>query len=152
MSYYTVLLSLPFDSLFMFVTVNTTLDTIPKITVVIKTPNVTYDVGARLDLDCEVKATSKPIFVQWIKHAGDIVLENKTIPPAIDDFKLREYHLRHKINKVSLHQTGTYICQAEILNSSQPVKAYYTLRVRGIYHYHHHSSSSSSSYYYYYYY
>ena len=137
----------------MFVTVNTTLGTIPKTTVIIKTPNVTYDVGATLDLDCKVKETSKPIFAQWIKHAGDIVLENKTFPPTADDFKPREYHLRHKINKVSLHQTGTYICQAEILNSSQPVKAYYTLRVRGNYHHHHdHDHHSSSSYYYYYYY
>ena len=122
----------------MFVTVNTTLGTITKITVIIKTPNVTYVVGETLDLDCKVKETSKPIFAQWIKHAGDIniVLENKTIPPVTDDLELREYRLlRHKIKKVSLHQTGTYICQAKILNSSQPVKAYYTLRVRGNYHY-----------------
>ena len=136
----------------MFVTVNTTLGTIPKTTVIIKTPNVTYDVGATLDLDCKVRETSKPIFAQWIKHAGDIVLENKTIPPAADDFKPREYRLRHKINKVSLHQTGTYICQAEILNSSQPVKAYYTLRVRGNYHHHHHHHHHHRHYYYYYYY
>ena len=143
----------------MFVTVNTTLDTIPKrevngtITVNIKTPKVTYDVGDTLELDCKVKATSKPIFVQWIKHAGDIVLENKTIPPATDDFKLREYRLRHKINKVSLHQTGTYICQAKILNSSQLVtgEANYTLRVRGNYHHHHHHHYYYYYYYYYYY-
>ncbi|CAH3106807.1 unnamed protein product [Porites lobata] len=90
--------------------------------VIIKTKKRTYDVGDTLDLDCKVKETSKPIFAQWIKHAGDIVLENKTIPPATDDFKPQEYHrLRHKINKVSLDQTGTYICQAKIsTNSSQP--------------------------------
>ena len=77
----------------MFVTVKTTLGTIPKkevnwTRVIIKTKKGTYDVGDTLDLDCKVKETSKPIFAQWIKHAGDIVLENKTIPPATDDFNI----------------------------------------------------------------
>ena len=138
----------------MFVTVNTTLGTIPKLTVIIKTPKVTYDVGTTLNLDCKVEETSKPIFAQWIKHAGDIVLENITIPPATDDFKPREYRLlRHKINNVSLDQTGTYICQAEILNSSQVVteEAHYTLRVRGNYHHHHRHHHHRHHYYYYYY-
>ena len=130
----------------MFVTVKTTLDTIPKkevnwTRVIIKTKKGTYDVGDTLVLDCKVKETSKPIFAQWIKHAENIVLENKTIPPVTDGFKTRKFHLlRHKINKVSLDQRGTYICQAKILNSSELVtgEAHYTLRVRGNYHHHHH--------------
>ena len=145
----------------MFVTVKTTSDTESKkevnwtIKVIIKTPNVTYDVGDKLDLDCKVKETSKPIFAQWIKHAEDIVLENKTIPPVTDDFGLGEYRLlRHKINKVSLDQRGTYICQAKILNSSQLVtgEAHYTLRIRGNYHHHHHHHHYYYYYYYHYYY
>ena len=142
----------------MFVTVKTTLDTIPKkevnwTRVIIKTKKGTYDVGDTLVLDCKVKETSKPIFAQWIKHAGDIVLENKTIPPATDDFKPHYHLLRHKINKVSLDQTGTYICQAKIsTNSSQPVKASYTLTVRGNHHHHHYHYYCCYYYYYYYYY
>ena len=142
----------------MFVTVKTTLDTIPKrevngtITVNIKTPKVTFAVGDTLELDCKVKETSKPILAQWIKHAENIVLENKTIPPVTDGFKTREFHLlRHKINKVSLDQRGTYICQAKILNSSQLVtgEAHYTLRVRGNYHHHHHHHHHHHYYHYY---
>ena len=115
----------------MFATENST------ITVIIKTPKVAYHVGDTIDLECKVWKTSKPIFAQWIKHAGDVFLENATIPPATEDSPGYRI-LRHKINKVSLDQSGTYICKAEILNSSKLYKAYYALRVRGDYHYNNH--------------
>ena len=98
------------------------------------TPNFTYDVGQKVVLNCKVWTTSEPTFVQWTRRDGETVtvLENKTIiPSATNDSRLQYSLFRHTINEVSLDQTGTYVCQAEILNSSHFAKDFYHLAVRG---------------------
>lgn len=124
----------------MFAVVTATSDAIPQteansiITVTIMTPNVTYDVGQKVVLNCKVWTTSEHTFVQWTRHSGETVtiLENKTITPsATSDSRLQYSLLRHTINNVSLDQTGTYVCQAEILNSSHFARDSYHLAVRG---------------------
>lgn len=104
------------------------------ITVAIMTPNVTYNVGQEVVLNCKVRTTSEPTFVQWTRRDGETVtvLENKTIIPSATNDSRSQYSLfRHTINKVSLDQTGTYVCKAEILNSSHFAKDFYQLAVRG---------------------
>lgn len=104
------------------------------ITVAIRTPNVTYNVGQNVVLNCKVRTTSEPTFVQWTRRDGETVtvLENKTIIPSATNDSRSQYSLfRHTINKVSLDQTGTYVCKAEILNSSHFAKDFYQLAVRG---------------------
>ena len=104
------------------------------ITVTITTPNVTYDVGRKVVLNCKVWTTSEPTFVQWIRRGGETVtvLENKTIiSSASNDSRLQHSLLRHTINKVSLDHIGKYVCQAEILNSSHFARDVYYLAVRG---------------------
>lgn len=103
------------------------------ITVAIMTPNFTYDVGQNVVLNCKVWTTSEPTFVQWTRRDGETVtvLENKTIIPSANNDSRPLYSFRHTINKVSLDQTGTYVCQAEILNSSHFAKDFYHLAVRG---------------------
>ena len=124
----------------MFAVVTATSGAIPQteansiITVTIKTPNFTYDVGQNVVLNCKVRTTSEPTFVQWTRRDGETVtvLENKTIiPSATNDSRLKHSLFRHTINKVSLDQTGTYVCKAEILNSSHFAKDFYRLAVRG---------------------
>ncbi|KAM7450728.1 hypothetical protein ABFA07_001718 [Porites harrisoni] len=97
------------------------------------TPNFTYDVGQNVVLNCKVRTTSEPTFVQWTRRDGETVtvLENKTIiPSATNDSRPQYSSFRHTINKVSLDQTGTYVCKAEILNSSHFAKDFYHLAVR----------------------
>ena len=124
----------------MFAVVTATSGAIPQteansiITVTIMTPNFTYDVGQNVVLNCKVRTTSEPTFVQWTRRDGETVtvLENKTIiPSATNDSRLQHSLFRHTINKVSLDQTGTYVCKAEILNSSHFAKDFYHLSVRG---------------------
>ena len=124
----------------MFAVVTATSGAIPQteansiITVTIMTPNFTYDVGQKVVLNCKVWTTSEPTFVQWTRRDGETVtvLENKTIFPSATNDSRPQYSLfRHTINKVSFDQTGTYVCQAEILNSSHFAKDFYHLAVRG---------------------
>lgn len=119
-------------SQFMFALVTAEANSI--ITVTIMTPNVTYDVGQKVVLNCKVWTTSEPTFVQWTRRDGETVtvLENKTIiRPATNNSRHHFSLLHHTINKVSFDHTGTYVCQAEILNSSHFAKDFYHLAVRG---------------------
>lgn len=96
--------------------------------VLIATPNVTFDVGDDLLLECKIKNTNLSITANWTREKNKQIL--KTANFSYDTKPGLLYHnLSYQLNEVSAADEGTYTCFANYFYGTQ--QASYRLRLKG---------------------
>ena len=70
---------------------------------------MTFNVGAEVDLLCEIKNLRLFVSAKWIREETKQILRTKNFS-FVENSIVYRYHLSHVINEVSTNDAGYYTC------------------------------------------